>query len=32
MAGARDFLIKPNPQDPRLTERVAGIDQTGMPV
>jgi FdhD protein len=24
-----DHLIRPNPQDPRLTERIAGIDQTG---
>src|SRR5688572_19513726 len=33
MAPARDkYVIKPNPQDPRLTERVTGIDQTGMPV
>ena len=23
------YLIRPNPQDPRLTERVKGIDQTG---
>jgi FdhD protein len=23
------FVIRPNPQDPRLTERVKGIDQTG---
>jgi FdhD protein len=23
------YLIKPNPDDPRLTERVSGIDQTG---
>lgn len=23
------YLIKPNPHDPRLTERVSGIDQTG---
>jgi FdhD protein len=23
------YLIRPNPQDPRLTERVSGIDQTG---
>src|SRR5688500_9677542 len=23
------FLIRPNPQDPRLTERVKGVDQTG---
>ena len=25
-------LILPNPQDPRLTERVAGTDQTGATV
>jgi len=25
-------LIVPNPHDPRLTERVAGTDQTGAPV
>jgi FdhD protein len=24
-----DYLIRPDPQDPRLTERVRGIDQTG---
>src|SRR5690349_23776470 len=24
-----EFLIKPDPHDPRLTERVTGIDQTG---
>jgi FdhD protein len=24
-----DYLIRPDPQDPRLTERVAGVDQTG---
>lgn len=24
-----EYLIQPNPRDPRLTERVAGIDQTG---
>src|SRR5581483_9280135 len=23
------YLVRPNPQDPRLTERVKGIDQTG---
>src|SRR5512141_1250729 len=23
------YIIRPNPHDPRLTERVAGIDQTG---
>jgi FdhD protein len=29
---ADDFLIRPDPLDPRLTERVAGIDQTGQPI
>src|SRR6516225_10132725 len=24
-----DYLIRPDPQDPRLTERVEGVDQTG---
>jgi len=24
-----DYVIRPNPLDPRLTERVAGVDQTG---
>src|SRR5262245_63742037 len=23
------YLVKPDPQDPRLTERVTGVDQTG---
>jgi FdhD protein len=27
-----DYLIRPDPQDPRLTERVQGVDQTGAPV
>jgi FdhD protein len=27
-----DYLIKPDPNDPRLTERVSGVDQTGAPV
>src|SRR5919201_4822959 len=27
-----DFLIRPDPFDPRLTERVTGIDQTGAPI
>jgi FdhD protein len=27
-----DYLIRPDPLDPRLTERVRGIDQTGAPV
>src|SRR5881227_3427225 len=25
----KDLLVKPDPLDPRLTERVSGIDQTG---
>src|SRR5262245_46427615 len=29
---AERYLIAPNPQDPRLTERVTGIDQTGQPI
>jgi FdhD protein len=29
MAEADDYLIKPDPQDPRLTEGVAGVDQSG---
>ena len=24
-----DYLIRPDPQDPRLTERVEGVDQAG---
>src|SRR5689334_25264560 len=27
-----DYLLRPDPADPRLTERVRGIDQTGAPV
>src|SRR3954447_1040900 len=27
-----DYLIRPNPADPRLTERVTGVDQTGAAV
>src|ERR1035438_1441380 len=26
------YIIRPNPQDPRLTERVSGIDHTGAPI
>ncbi len=26
------FLVAPNPHDPKLTERVTGVDQTGAPV
>jgi FdhD protein len=29
---ADDFLIRPDPRDPRLTERVSGVDQTGAPI
>jgi FdhD protein len=27
-----DWLVRPNPLDPRLTQRVTGIDETGRPV
>jgi FdhD protein len=27
-----EFIIRPNPSDPRLTQRVTGIDQTGAPL
>ena len=27
-----DYLIRPDPLDPRLTERVTGVDQTGQPI
>src|SRR6266850_5795515 len=30
--GTEDYVIRPNPADPRLTERVSGVDQTGAPV
>ena len=29
---ADSYLIRPDPADPRLTERVSGVDQTGAPV
>jgi FdhD protein len=29
---ADSYIIRPNPADPRLTERVRGIDQTGAPI
>src|SRR6476469_3519500 len=29
---AKEFLIRPDPFDPRLTERVNGVDQTGAPI
>ena len=32
MSDDRPYIIRPNPADPRLTERVAGIDQTGQPI
>ena len=32
MDAPREFLVKPNPHDPRLTRRVAGIDQDGAPL
>src|SRR5262245_42264128 len=27
-----DYLLRPDPADPRLTERVRGVDQAGAPV
>jgi FdhD protein len=27
-----DYLIRPDPADPRLTERVTGVDQSGQPI
>ena len=27
-----DFVVRPDPADPRLTERVAGIDHEGRPI
>jgi FdhD protein len=27
-----EYLIRPDPQDPRLTEKVTGVDQTGAPI
>ena len=32
MSSGNDYLIKPNPADPRLTERVHGVDPTGAPI
>jgi FdhD protein len=29
---AADYLIRPDPADPRLTERVSGVDQSGEPI
>ncbi len=29
---ADDYLLRPDPSDPRLTERVRGIDQSGAPL
>src|SRR3954454_18258499 len=29
---SKEFLVRPDPLDPRLTERVTGIDQTGQPI
>src|SRR5437588_12064791 len=27
-----EYLLRPDPDDPRLTERVSGVDQTGAPI
>ena len=32
MAMSDSYIIRPNPADPRLTEHVTGIDQTGAPI
>jgi FdhD protein len=32
MNAATDFVIKPNPKDPRLVHRVTGVDHRGQPV
>src|SRR5688500_16627454 len=32
MAAMDEFLLRPDPDDPRLTQAVAGIDQDGRPV
>jgi len=29
---SKEFLVRPDPLDPRLTERVTGVDQTGQPI
>ena len=32
MATISEFIVKPDPKDPRLTERVRGIDEAGKPI
>jgi FdhD protein len=32
ISGMEEFAVKPDPDDPRLTSRVAGIDQEGRPI
>lgn len=32
MSQAKDFIVVPNPADPRLTEKVQGVDQDGKPL
>src|SRR5215813_14065903 len=29
---SKEFLVRPDPLDPRLTERVTGVDQSGQPI
>ena len=31
-SGTEDFLLRPDPADPRLTERVPGFDEHGAPI
>ncbi|MDA0998705.1 MAG: formate dehydrogenase accessory sulfurtransferase FdhD [Proteobacteria bacterium] len=30
--GSDSYLLRPNPEDPRLTEKVSGVDQDGQPI
>jgi FdhD protein len=32
MASIPEFVVKPDPKDPRLTERVGGVDEAGKPI
>ncbi|MBV9261545.1 MAG: formate dehydrogenase accessory sulfurtransferase FdhD, partial [Pseudolabrys sp.] len=32
MQQKRDYIIRPDPADPRLTERVRGVDESGAPI
>jgi len=32
VSGSDSYLLRPNPEDPRLTEKVSGVDQDGQPI